>query len=48
MFERVATEVRHLHTCSLAVCENMLSTVHVNAVIGLGTNEVSACAVVAP
>lgn len=48
MFERLATEVRHLHTCSLSVCENMLFTVHVNTVIGLGTNEASAWTVVAP
>lgn len=39
VFERVSAEVRHLHTCLLSVCENMLSTVHANAVIGLGTNE---------
>lgn len=48
MFERLTTEVRHLHTCSLSVCENMLRAVHVNSVIGLGTNEASAQAAVAP
>lgn len=40
MFERLAREVRHLHTGSL-VCENMLSSVHVNIAIGLGKNEMS-------
>lgn len=40
MFERLAAEVRHLHTGSL-VCENMLSTVLVNIVIGLGKSETS-------
>lgn len=36
------------HKFTLTVCENMLSTVHVNTVIGLGTNEASNWAVVAP
>lgn len=48
MFERLAKEVRHLHTYSLSVYENMLSAVHVSTAIGLGTNEASGRTVVAP
>lgn len=37
-----------IHTCSLSVCENMVSTVHMNTVIGLGTDEASVLTVVVP
>lgn len=37
-----------IHTCSLSVCENLVSTVHMNTVIGLGTEDVSALTVVVP